>query len=294
MGNAVEPYREFYGLGFPDVAHEHSIQLIDAHGERLVVQYFVPPSARGTVLVVHGYYDHVGLYGHLIEYLLSRDLAVVCYDQIGHGLSSGPRATIDSFDRYVAATRAVYAAARAHLGAPSQQSWHWIGQSMGGAVVMETLQQSPPAEHVGEIVLLAPLVRPYAWWFNRWVFAVAKQFIDERPRTITGNAENPEFMALQQVDPLQARVLPVAWVQAMVDWFNRFREYPESELAPKLVQGDADRTVDWRYTLKIYECRYPDTRHLVIPGGRHHLVNESVEIRQAIFSWLDEHCKWHD
>ncbi len=295
-GEEVQTYRAFYGLNFPHLTHSHTLLCLPTEQARLVVQYFVPDVVRGQVMLCHGYYDHVGLFGFAIEYFLKRGIAVVTYDQIGHGLSTGAPVTIDSFDRYVAATRAVFlhVSDSANMPFKLQKTWHWFGQSMGGAVVMEYLQQFPPDTQAptGEIVLLAPLVRPYAWWFNRWVFAIAKRTISERPRTLTNNAENPEFHALQQIDPLQAHILPVAWVQAMVDWSKRFVSYPVSELAPKLLQGDQDRTVDWRYNIALYERRYPHSMHFIIPGGRHHLANESAVIRMQMRDFLDEHCRW--
>jgi alpha-beta hydrolase superfamily lysophospholipase len=285
-------YRRFYGIDFPEIPHSHQLFCMPVGEERIVVQHFVPERIAGHVFLCHGYYDHVGLYGHAIAYFLHRGLVVVTYDHIGHGLSSGEPATIDSFDRYVETTRFVWT--HADQTYPQRWTWHWFGQSMGGAVVMEYLEQYPlDANHpVGEIVLLAPLVRPYAWWINRWVFAVAKHTITERPRVITENAENPEFLALQAIDPLQARTLPVAWVQAMVNWNKRFVAYPASELAPKLLQGDADRTVDWKYNIYMYERRYPQAHHFIIPGGRHHLANESRDIRARMWRFLDEHCEW--
>ena len=234
--------------------------MVEAHGERLAVQYFIPEGAAGTAFLLHGYFDHVGLFAHVLEPLLARRLAVVCFDQIGHGLSSGPRYTIDTFDAYVNATAAVYRHAREDLPELAGRPWHWLGQSMGGGLTMEALQEELAAEELGEIILFAPLTLPYAWWINRWVFWMAERTITERPRRIASNAENPEFLALQQADPLRALTLPVAWVRAMADWHARFAAYPSSELAPKVLQGDADRTVDARYMRKLYRQRYP-------PGG---------------------------
>ncbi len=287
----VTDYRAFYSLNFPHIAHRHRMFCLAGADERLVVQYFLPEQVRGYVMLCHGYYDHVGLFAYTIEYLMHHGLAVVTYDQIGHGLSSGAPVTIESFDRYVQATHAVHEHARNELHIHG--AWHWVGQSMGGAVVMEYLHQYSPDEgKYGEIVLLAPLIRPYAWWINRWVFAIAKLTITERPRVLTNNAENPEFHDLQEIDPLQARILPVAWVQSMVNWSKRFVSYPRSELAPKLLQGDADRTVDWKFNIKTYERRYPNAHHFIIPGGHHHLANESPAKREMMWTFLDEHCNW--
>jgi len=289
--DALASYRTFYALDFPDT--QQRMWPIAVGAERIAVQAYVPqtPRSEAFVLLCHGYFDHVGLYRHVIEYLLNHGLTVVTYDQLGHGLSTGERVVIDDFSRYVEATEACRQFAAKQFNWSASTRVHWFGQSMGGSVIMDYLQHTahPPT---GEVVLFAPLVRPYAWWLNRWVFALAKLAITQRPRTITSNAYNPEFIALQHVDRLQAQVLPVAWVSAMVNWFKRFEASSPSTIAPKIVQGDTDHTVSWRHNMKVLSRLYPQQSLLMLSQGRHHLANESVEIREKIFTWLDAECDW--
>ena len=285
-------YLAFYGLD--DLAHAHRMWVVgsaQSSAQRIVAQAFVPESPQSTAFLCHGYYDHVGLYGHLLEYLLARNITVVTFDQLGHGLSSGDPVNIASFDEYVLATELVLSSAL-RIGVIQQPPQHLLGQSMGGAVLLEYFQQSAIDRVDGELVLFAPLVRPYAWAINRWIFALAKLTVTERARTLGNNAENSDFQALQRKDPLQAHVLPVRWVQAMIDWFKRFERYPASLLAPKIVQGYADRTVSWRHNLKIMRRRYPEGALLVLPAARHHLVNESPALRQRMWDWFDRECVW--
>ena len=253
----VSEYLNFYGLR--DICASHRLFPIESScqgkTERLVVQIFEPANPVGHVMMCHGYYDHVGLYGYLIRYLLNRGLVVVAFDQPGHGLASGAPAQVDSFDRYVQALADVLTFAEMTLDSASRR-WHWIGQSMGGSVIMEYLARDEAAAG-GDIVLLAPLVRPHAWWFNRWVFAVAERTIQAKKRVLTKNANNPEFLEFLSKDPLQADVLPVNWVRAMVKWFQKFEGYPESKLAPKIIQGEADKTVAWQHNRRVLKKTLP-------------------------------------
>jgi lysophospholipase len=137
------------------------------------------------------------------------------------------------------------------------------------------------------VVLLAPLVRPHLWPVNRLVYALARRFVTERPRVFRSNTDNAEFLAfLRDRDPLQARTLPVQWVTAMVEWRQRFETYAPTDITPLVIQGRADTTVDWRYNIRTIE-RLFQPRIFYIPQARHHLVNESPEIRAQIFKAID-------
>lgn len=281
-GSPFTDYYGFYNLDFSAAVPglEHTIGWLDSGAHQVVVQRFQHPEPRGTAVVCHGYYDHVGLYGYLIEFLLKEGLTVVTFDQPGHGLSSGDRATIGSFDEYVQVLADVIVHYQASLPGP----WYIIGQSMGGAITMEYLARQK--DHgFREVVLLAPLIRPANWARSRWAYYLARYTIKARPRDITSNAENPEFLALQRRDPLAPMVLPVQWVTAMVRWMKAFEARTELPFEPLIVQGHADETVDWRHNMNVLKGMTRPTL-LEIPDARHHLVNESELIRQQIFDWL--------
>lgn len=283
-----DAYLRHYGIHFveefPQLAY--SFGRVDSDEHAIAAHLWMPAEPRGTAVVIHGYYDHTGLYGHLIRHLIDRGFAVVCFDLPGHGLSSGEPASIETFEHYVDAFNACMAALEHHLPTP----WHLFGQSTGGAVAMEWLLDRRVTREISpfaKVVLLAPLVRPYLWPLNRVVYEVARRFIRERPRSFRSNAENEAFLEfLRDQDPLQARTLPVRWVTAMVEWRRRFESHEPVDIAPLVIQGQADRTVDWRYNMKVIE-RLFQPRVFYIPEARHHLVNESPAIRAQIFQAID-------
>ena len=281
-------YLTFYGLVKQT---NHSVELLAVElsdrTERIVLQRFSPAKPKAWALFHHGYFDHVGLFGHVIDFLLERDVGVFAFDQLGHGLSTGERAAIQSFDHYVDVLDAVLK----RIDRVCPERLHWLGQSMGGAILLEYLQRNPERQ-TRELVLFAPLVRPYAWAVNRIYFWLAKQVLTERPRTIASNASNAEFLYLQHHDPLQAEVLPVVWVQAMVNWSDVFVRYPASNRAPKIIQGHQDRTIDRRFGAKVIDARYANAQWLQIPEASHHLANESASIRAKMYDWLDSECSW--
>jgi len=288
LSPAEDAYLRHYNIHFTEEVEglRHHFGAVETDAHRIAAHLWVPEGATGSAVVIHGYYDHTGLYRHLLRHLIERRLAVLAFDLPGHGLSTGEPATIETFDHYVGAFDACLAALGAHLPQP----WSLFGQSTGGAIAMEWLlanMYTSETSPFARIVLLAPLVRPYAWGVNRIVYEIARRFIKERPRTFTNNAENPEFLRfLQEFDPLQARTLPVQWVTAMVQWRRRFERYASTDLRPLVIQGHADQTVDWRYNLKLISKLF-DARVFYIPAARHHLVNESAEIRARILQAID-------
>lgn len=269
---------------FADLAHYLGAVPSSAH--QIAAHLWVPARPRGTAIVIHGYFDHTGLYGHLIRYLLDKGLAVLSFDLPGHGLSTGAPATIETFEHYVDAFDACLAALGEHLPKP----WFLFGQSTGGAIAMEWLLANGYTRETtpfSRVILLAPLVRPYLWPINRVFYELARRFITERPRTFTSNAENEAFLEfLRERDPLQAKTLPVQWVTAMIAWKRRFEARAPTDLDPLVVQGHADRTVDWRYNMKVIS-RLFEPRLFFIPEARHHLVNESPAVRAQIFEAID-------
>lgn len=288
--DALRSYVDFYHLDFAAAHPElrHHIGWVPSGEFQIATQLFALPDARATAFICHGYYDHVGLFGHLIEFLLDQQINVLTFDFPGHGLSSGPRATISSFDHYVQVLVDLQHFLERELkdeaGALLPQPWYVFGQSMGGAIAMEYLLQYGH-ERFAEVVLFAPLIRPAAWGINRWVYEVAKRTITQRKRTITENAENPEFIALMRIDPLAADILPVQWVTAMVEWMKAFEARGKLPFPLHIAQGDADGTIDWRHNLKFF-ASHTDVDLLRIPGARHHLMNESETIRQELFRWI--------
>lgn len=285
---AEDAYLRHYDIHFVEEFSRltHSFGAVAAGAHQIAAHLWMPAEPRGTAVVIHGYYDHSGLYGHLIRHLLERELAVVSFDLPGHGLSSGPPATIDTFDHYVAAFDACLAALEHHLPEP----WFLFGQSTGGAIAMEWLLgngHTRITSPFARVILLAPLVRPHLWPVNWVIYEVARRFIRERPRTFVDNAENAEFLQfLRHRDPLQARTLPVRWVTAMHEWRRRFERHPPTDIEPLVIQGRRDRTVDWRYNLKVISALFRP-RIFFIPEARHHLVNESPAIRAGILQAID-------
>jgi len=298
----AQRYFDFYGLNFScwgdqdRASLHHHFGSFDAAGFTIACHYFVcvDEAPTGTLFILHGYYDHAGLYAHLIEFGLRHKLAVVIFDLPGHGLSSGEQASISSFSLY----REVFAeclrlAQQAGLARP----WHVMGQSTGGAIVMDYClsghtggnycsRQQP--HQFEKVVLLAPLVRPHHWWQGRLMHAVLEPFVDSIARGFVRNSSDEEFLRfIQEQDPLQSRKLSARWVRALKNWQKEFVGYAPCFARIHVIQGALDKTVDWRYNLRAIEDKFPNAAMNMIADARHHLANESEAIRGKLYRILE-------
>jgi alpha-beta hydrolase superfamily lysophospholipase len=102
------------------------------------------PTARGTVLIVHGLGEHAGRYAHVAACLDLEGWTVVGYDHRGHGDSEGPRGGLNRCDDLLADLALVIDAVRAEAApAPLLLLGHSLGGLIAGRFVAEGLASAP-------------------------------------------------------------------------------------------------------------------------------------------------------
>lgn len=294
VGSAsAQAYLDFYGINFastrPGVAH--GFGAVDAGAFRIAAHYWLPENPRGTLVVVHGYYDHVGLFGNAIEFGLAQGMAVLAFDLPGHGLSTGEQAEIDSFDQYADVLDKLLARAQPLLPAP----YFGLGQSTGGSVLLNYLWRYDAARttpRLKRIALCAPLILPRGWRRSgRFLYALLHRFIKRMPRGRSRSSHNPVFTRfVDELDCLQSPTLSVRWVGAMKAWDQQFHDFPPlPDSSVLILQGTDDQTVAWRYNLRQLARNLPHAKLYFIEGAGHQLVNESIEYRQQVFAKLRDY-----
>ncbi|MEX2473625.1 alpha/beta hydrolase [Marinobacter sp.] len=289
LSGEMMAYCRFYGLDLwvehPEV-HYHQ-GYVSAGRHQVMVHYFRHPEgvvSKGTVFILHGYFDHVGLYSQLIDRCLDAGFDVLAYDQPGHGLSSGTPAAIGSFLEYQAVLSEVIAEVKGKVRAP----WYAVGQSTGGAILIDYLLSNHHDQKTSDfrqVVLLAPLVRPVGWLGAKVLHSLARPFLSRWRRAFAPNSGNTRFLRfLREHDPLQARAVHVDWVSALKRWVPHIESARPVNFPVTVVQGEKDLTVDWRHNLRIIRNKFSSVEELRIPDGRHHLVNEAQDLQATVFN----------
>jgi alpha-beta hydrolase superfamily lysophospholipase len=287
----AQGYLDYYGINFArqDESLTHGFGAVDAAGFRIATHYWLPAAPRGTLVVVHGYYDHVGIFGSAIEFGLRHNLAVLAFDLPGHGLSSGERVAIDSFDQYTDVLEQVLSAAQTLLPAP----FYALGQSTGGSILLNYLwryEQARSAPVLQRIALNAPLVLPRGCGAGKYLYALVHRFIKRMPRGASHSSHDPAFNHfVDEQDCLQSPTLSVRWVGAMKAWNQKFCAFPPLAQPLLVVQGDEDMTVAWRYNLQQIQRALPAAQITMIAGAGHQLVNETEALRAPVFAAIARH-----
>lgn len=271
----------------------HAFGCVEAAGFRIATHYWLPEKPQGTLVLLHGYYDHVGVFEHPIRFALEHNLAVLAFDLPGHGLSSGEPAVIDSFNQY----GDVLAEILQQSAALMPQPLHALGQSTGCAVLLNYMWRYATTRNASEsftkIALCSPLVLPRGWrgiHLGRYVYAVLKHFIRRISRTFSNSSHDPVFNEfLQHQDLLQAKCLPLRWVGAMKQWHELLLNFAPLHNPLLIVQGTDDMTVDWQYNIPLLEQKLPNAKLVYVAAAGHQLVNESDIYRQQVFTAIKKY-----
>jgi len=295
---AVAEYCRFYHLDFEqDFKHiHHSCGYFDVATYRVVAHSYIIPKSRGVMWIVHGYLEHSGLYRHIIPVLLAANFSVIIYDLPAHGLSSGTRASIASFNEYQTVLEHLIHYFKPHLPQP----WLAIGQSTGGAILMDYVLSKHAQHQVSifeRLFLLAPLVYPakMQWLQLKLAFWWFKSVRTGLPRIFRQNTSDTNFIRfMREEDPLQAHWIPVAWLLSLKEWIEYIHDLPACNMPVWVVQGGQDKTVNGDYNLGFIGTKFKVQHTLQLTEASHQLVNESEYFRKAIVACLQDFLLFDD
>jgi alpha-beta hydrolase superfamily lysophospholipase len=280
-----------------------------AAGEELVARAWRPQTeARAAVIAVHGFGDHSGRYGQLLEALVPRGLAVHAFDLRGHGRSPGRRGHIEHWAHYREDLRAFVRRTAREEG--PERPLFLLGNSLGGLVVLEYAIHHPEglAGVIADSPALVPtgvgnrFLRLLAMALSRtWpTFSVSVPMAPE-PVEAADPAETqtaPPAPAPIPIEPaprdplLHSRLSARAATEAMAAIDFTRRNAARLRLPLLVLHGGADRIVDPEGSRAfVADASSPDKELLEYPGVFHDARADDVRERilDDIADWLERH-----
>ena len=277
---AQQDYFEYYGLDIASAKHHFGQVMLEGHA--LAVHVYRVERSRGSVVLVHGYYDHAGIVAKAIKGLLVEGYNVLVYDLPGHGLSDGTAATVDDFNEYSRVLRAVVTQTQMRLPEP----YYIVAHSLSAGIVIDALLQGP-IPGVDRVVLLAPLIRPAHWRLVRLSLFLFGPWTDGFSRVFRDNSSDPAFLAFMRADPLQAHEVPTQWLRALRTWERHMQNRGVSDVPIVVLQGEQDAVVDWHYNLAYIAEHFPQAKIVRIAEAKHQLFNETTVLRDQVLCHIE-------
>ncbi len=272
---------------------EHRESTFKGEGDlELYYQRWRPDEAPKAVLaVVHGFGEHSGRYGNVVDWLVPKGYAVYAFDQRGHGRSPGQRGYVESFADVRADVRAFLD--RVRREAPDL-SVFLVGHSQGGLTVLNYALHDPSGL-AGVVasgpVLTQPDVSPVLLLLSRLLSRVWPTFSLEVGLEAAALSRDPAVVRAYQDDPLvHGKGTPRLGTEIMAaaDWTQAHAS--DWSLPLLLVHGGADRLSPPEASRRFFEnVTFPDKKRIEYEGYYHEVFNDvgKEQVLAGVEAWLE-------
>jgi lysophospholipase len=273
-------------------APDQEEQLAVADGALHVERFLPRATPVGSIVFVHGFDAHCGLYRALGATLAAQGYAATLYDGRGHGRSTGRRGHIARFDQYGADLAAVVSHVRALT--PSTPLIV-MGHSQGGTVVLDAVIRGAIAPAADRVILAAPwlgLVMPVPWWKR-----AASPLFDRLWPTLSMNnglraadiSRNPALAEIRATDPLIHHLASARWFAEVLRTQARIRASVATLPIPTLILvAGQDKIVSSAATMAFAQAAGPAVAVRRYEAAYHDLFiePEQDQIVADIVAWL--------
>ncbi len=263
----------------------------NAAGLNLHVNHWPIESPRAVIALVHGHGEHTGRYGHFAAWYNAHGVAVIGYDQQGHGKTEGPRghaknadAMVDDIGLLLRETRQRYPGVPVFL----------YGHSMGGCLSLTyTLRHKPV---IAGLIVTGPQIRlafqpsPLKITAGKWLRSIVPTLALATGLPVKNLSQDPAVVQAYINDPLVHDKLSAAAGISILEtaaWLNTYKGVTN---IPMLLQhGEADLVTSAPATKELADRLNGDVTYYGWPGLYHEIHNEpsQKEIFAATLAWME-------
>ena len=261
-------------------------------GLALYKEGWLPSDPKAIVLLLHGYGEHSGRYGHVVQRLKEQGLAVHSFDQRGHGRSEGERANIRDFGELIGDANEVFSRVRLQHGG---MRCFVLGHSVGAVVALKLAIERP--RHVSGLIVTAPYVRNAvsAPWPAETILRMLSAIAPALPVVrlpVRQLSRDPAVVRAYEEDPLVYHGLVKARMAAQLLVAGRCAlERAAALSAPMLIlHGGEDQIASVTGARELHEAAGSADKTLKIyPRLYHEVLNEPErrDVLADILGWLE-------
>jgi alpha-beta hydrolase superfamily lysophospholipase len=264
---------------------------------------FHPDSAATSpwarVVLLHGYGDHGGRYGHVLKSFASRGISCCSLDFRGHGHSFGRRAYVRRWEEFLDDLSAFLTWERSgfakQYGSGSLAPLFVLGHSHGG-LIAAAAAIAGRLNSVAGCILSSPYLQAKTPLSAAWsAFARVTTWLTPWLQVRSGltpqmMSSDPEMCAEASCDPLLVHGATPRWyVGTLRVQAQTLRDAPKFGLPLLCLAGDADPVADSELTERFVDRAGSADKTLIrYPGKLHELLRETgrEEIIETIFDWV--------
>jgi acylglycerol lipase len=263
-------------------------------GLELYYQRWRPESApRAVLALVHGFGEHCGRYGNVVNWFVPRGYAVYGFDMCGHGRSPGKRGYIESYADVRADVRAFLDLVHSQEpGAPL----FLLGHSQGGLTVLNYVLHDPSG--LAGVVASGPLlcppgISPVLLQLSKLLSRVAPGLAMETGLDATTLSRDKTVVDAYVNDPLvHGKATPRLGTEltATINWTQAHAA--ELSLPCLIVHGGADRLCAPQASREFFEkITFADKERREYEGYFHEVYNDvgKEKVLADVEAWLERH-----
>jgi alpha-beta hydrolase superfamily lysophospholipase len=264
-------------------------------GLALVAEHHLRPGCRALVVIVHGYAEHCGRYGGLVDALGEAGYECHLLDLRGHGRSGGVRGFVRDFGDYLDDLDLLLERiGEVHSPAPTAPPRILFGHSLGGLIALRYVLRRPEA--FAAVAAGSPFLHPAAE-VPALKLGLASVISHLAPTYLMGGeidsrwlSHDPAVAAAYDRDPLVFKTLSPHWFFAARAAQEEVLERAgEIRLPALFLLGGDDHVADAARSRLVFDRLGSADKQLEIyPGLFHELFNEVERVRviHDLLTWL--------
>jgi alpha-beta hydrolase superfamily lysophospholipase len=263
-------------------------------GLELYCQRWRPGGEPKAILaIVHGFGEHSGRYGNVVNWFVPKGYAVYTFDLRGHGRSPGPRGYLSTWDELRGDVKSFLELV--HEQEPGRAVF-LLGHSMGGLIALEYVLHHP--EGLVGVIGSGPLlgqagISPLLQTLSTLLSGILPRLTLNTGLDTTAISCDPAVVEAYVNDPLVHSLgtprLSTEIAQA-IEWTQAHAA--EMRVPCLIVHGSADRLVPPECSRVFYEhMTLADKERQVCEGYYHEVFNDigKEQILAAVEAWIERH-----